>query len=105
LAPADAGLLLGSAVPEITITVDDVAIAVSGVIEVSATVAVRDTATTVQFNAHWHAPERGTKGAAMLHVSGPVDRRELGVRPRRPVDWVVGREVHLEAQLLLQPAW
>jgi polyisoprenoid-binding protein YceI len=89
--------------PEITITVDDVAAAVSGAIAVSATVTVRESAAPVQFSAHWH--DAGPDGVAMLHVSGVVDRRELGVRPRRPVDWIVGREVQLEGRLVLQPAW
>jgi polyisoprenoid-binding protein YceI len=91
--------------PEITITVDDVAMAVSGAIAVSATITVRDGAAPVRFSAHWHAPERAIEDVAMLHVSGLVDRRELGVRPRRPVDWIVGREVRLEGRLVLQPAW
>ena len=89
--------------PEITITVDDVAAAVTGAIAVSATVTVRGCAAPVQFSAHWH--EAGPDGVAMLHVSGVVDRRELGVRPRSPVDWIVGSEVQLEGRLVLQPAW
>jgi polyisoprenoid-binding protein YceI len=88
--------------PEITVTVDDVATAMSGAIAVSASVTVRDTAAPVGLSAHWHAVERGPEGAAMLHVSGVVDRRELGVRPRRPVDWIVGREIQLEGRLALQ---
>lgn len=91
--------------PEITITVEDVAAAVSGTIAVSAMVTVRESAAPVRFSAHWHAAEGGAEGVAMLHVSGLVDRRELGVRPRRPVDWIVGREVQLEGRLVLQPAW
>lgn len=90
--------------PEITIAVEDVATAISGAMAVSATVKVRDAAALVRFSAHWHAMERTTSGRVLLHVSGVVDRRELGVRPRRPVDWIVGREVHLEAQLYLEPA-
>jgi hypothetical protein len=66
---------------------------------------VRESAAPVRFSAHWHAAEGGAEGVAMLHVSGVVDRRELGVRPRRPVDWIVGREVQLEGRLVLQPAW
>jgi len=91
--------------PEITVTVDDVVTAINGAMAVAATVVVRDVTAPVRFSAHWHAAEHTTEGGPMLHVSGVVDRQELGVRPRRPVDWIVGREVHLEAQLRLVPDW
>jgi hypothetical protein len=58
----------------------------------------------VPLTAHWHTSEPADPGAAVLHVAGTVDRRELGVRPRRPVDWIVGRDIHLEAVLHLEPA-
>jgi polyisoprenoid-binding protein YceI len=91
--------------PEITIRVDNVVTAINGAMAVAATVIVGDVTTPVRFSAHWHAPEHPSEGGPMLHVSGVVDRHELGVRPRRPVDWIIGREVHLEAHLRLAPAW
>lgn len=53
----------------------------------------------VPLTAHWHHSE----GGPALHVSGTVDRTKLGVRPRRPVDWIVGRDVQLDAVLHLEP--
>lgn len=63
-------------------------------------VTVRGHDAQVPLTAHWHHSD----GRAVLHVSGTVDSRELGVRPRRPVDWIVGRTIYLDAVLHLEPS-
>jgi polyisoprenoid-binding protein YceI len=86
--------------PEIRVAVERVEPAAGGAMHVAAVLTVRGSDAHVPLTAHWLVPE----GAAVLHVAGVVDRRELGVRPRRPVDWIVGREVHLDAVLQLESA-
>jgi polyisoprenoid-binding protein YceI len=85
--------------PEIQITVEHAERAPNGAVAVLAHFTVRGHDAQVPLTAHWHH----TEGGAVLHASGTVDRRELGVRPRRPVDWIVGRTIYLDAVLHLQP--
>jgi polyisoprenoid-binding protein YceI len=87
--------------PEIRVAVDRVQHAPGEAMVVPSLITVRGVEARVPLTAHWHASD---VGAAVLHVAGTVDRREFGVRPRRPVDWIVGRDVHLEAVLHLEPA-
>ncbi|MBA2567471.1 MAG: YceI family protein [Thermoleophilaceae bacterium] len=91
--------------PEIRIAVERVEHAGGGAMLVPALVTVRGVEAQVPLTAHWHPSEGADLGTAVLHVAGTVDRRELGVRPRRPVDWIVGRELYLDAVLHLKPAW
>lgn len=86
--------------PEIRFDVERVDHAPDGAMAVLAVLALRGDETRVPLTSHWHVSE---PGGAVLHVSGSVDRRELGLRPRRPVDWIVGRDVHLDAVLHLEP--
>ena len=86
--------------PEIRVDVQGVEQAPSGAMIVLTRFAVRGHDAKVPLTAHWHPSD----GGAVLHVSGTVDRRELGVRPRRPVDWIVGRTIHLDAVLDLEPS-
>jgi polyisoprenoid-binding protein YceI len=89
--------------PEIRFDVERVEHARGGAMAVLAVLAICGGETRVPLTAHWHVSERGGSGGAVLHVSGTVDRHELGLRPRRPVDWIVGRQVHLDAVLHLEP--
>jgi polyisoprenoid-binding protein YceI len=91
--------------PEIRIVVDRVERAPGEAIVVPALVTIRGVEARIPLTAHWHASERADLGAAVLHVSGAFDRREFGPRPRRPVDRIVGRDVHLDAVLDLDPGW
>ncbi|MGH2948020.1 MAG: YceI family protein [Solirubrobacteraceae bacterium] len=86
--------------PEIRIAVERVEHAPNGAMVVLALFTVRGHDAQVPLTAHWHH----SQGGAVLHVSGTVDRIKLGVRPRRPVDWIVGRNVHLDAVLHLEPS-
>ncbi len=89
--------------PEIRVAVERVEQAPGEAMHVPALVTVRGVETRMPLIAHWHASERADGNATVLHVAGTVDRRELGVRPRRPVDWIVGRDIHLDAVLPLEP--
>lgn len=61
----------------------------------------------VKLTGHFHGcgpGEQEPSTTVVLHLSGALDRHAFGVRPRRPFDWVVGREVWLEAEITLEPA-
>jgi polyisoprenoid-binding protein YceI len=55
---------------------------------------------------HLHGPSPpvpdGSERVAMLRVWGMLDRHGLGIRARRPFEWIVGREVQIDAKLLLR---
>ncbi len=89
--------------PEIRFDVERVEHAQGGAMVVLAVLTLRGDEARVPLTSHWHVSERGGSGDAVLHVSGTVDRHELGLRPRRPVDWIVGRDVYLDAVLHLEP--
>jgi polyisoprenoid-binding protein YceI len=91
--------------PEIGVVVDRVERAPGAAMVVPALVAIRGVEARIPLTAHWHVSEGGDIGVAVLHVSGTLDRRQFGLRPRRPVDWIIGRDVHLDAVLDLDPGW
>lgn len=41
-------------------------------------------------------------GRPLLHLHGKLDRRELGIRARPPVEWIVGRDVLPDVELALE---
>jgi polyisoprenoid-binding protein YceI len=92
--------------PEIRIGVDSAERASEETITVSAVavVAIRGVEARIPLTAHSHASEGRRYSGRELHVSGTLDRHRFGVRPRRPVEWIVGREVRLDALLHLEPS-
>jgi polyisoprenoid-binding protein YceI len=58
---------------------------------------IRGITRPVQLHGHVHRDGRGMA----LHLHTTLDRHEFGIRPRRPVDWIVGREVHVDALIAL----
>jgi polyisoprenoid-binding protein YceI len=91
--------------PEIRVVADRVERAPGGAMVVPALVTIRGVEARILLTAHWHVSESEDIGVAVLHVSGAFDRRQFGLRPRRPFDWIVGRGVRLEAVLDLDPGW
>jgi polyisoprenoid-binding protein YceI len=89
--------------PEIRFDVERVERPPGGAMVALAVLTLRGDEAHVPLTAHSHVSERGGSAGAVLHVSGTVDRYELGLRPRRPVDWIVGRDVYLDAVLHLEP--
>jgi polyisoprenoid-binding protein YceI len=90
--------------PEIRVGVESAERASEELLTVSAVVTIRGVEARIPLVAHSHASEgRGNRGRA-LHVSGTLDRHRFGIRPRRPVEWIVGREVRLDALVHLEPA-
>ena len=90
--------------PEIRVGVDRAERASEELITVSAVVAIRGIEARIPLTAQPHAQQRRPSGGTVVHVAGTLDRHQFGVRPRRPIEWIVGREVHLDALLQLAPA-
>lgn len=59
---------------------------------------VRGTSGTVELHGHLHPAAT----ASLLHLHGSIDRHAFGIRPRRPLDWIVGREVEVDALVALE---
>lgn len=60
----------------------------------------------VKLTGHLHGSGPGEQEPSttlVLHLTGKIDRHAFAVRPRRPFDWVVGREVRLDAEITLEP--
>lgn len=55
----------------------------------------------VELTGHLHGIE-GAPSRTVLHLQGTLDRHDFGVRARPPVEWIVGRDVHLEVELALE---
>jgi polyisoprenoid-binding protein YceI len=89
--------------PEIRVDVERAERASQGTVTVSAVVAIRGVEARVPLTAHPPAPEGRGPSGNVVHVSGTLDRHRFGIRPRRPVEWIVGREVRLDALLRLEP--
>jgi polyisoprenoid-binding protein YceI len=90
--------------PEIRVSVDSAERASEEAITVSAVVAIRGVEARIPLTAHSHDSEGRRYSGRALHVSGTLDRHRFGIRPRRQVEWIVGRDVRLDALLHLEPA-
>ena len=90
--------------PEIRIGVDRAERGSDETITASAVVAIRGVEARIPLTAHSRAPRGSSHSGRALHVSGTLDRHLFGIRPQRPVEWIVGREVHLDALVHLEPA-
>lgn len=67
---------------------------------------IRGTERPLELRAHAHVthPGQGAGEVVRLHLQGTLDRHEFGVRPPQPFEMIVGGEVQLDAELLLEPA-
>lgn len=88
--------------PQIRITAESLEQGPEGHFEVPAEIEIHGVRKPVRLGGHFHESTDGP--AVRLHLHGVLDRHEFGVRALGPVDWIVGREVHVDVELLLEPA-
>lgn len=69
-----------------------------GALRVPAVLEIRGIRRPVPLIGHVH--EAGD--VFVLLLLGILDRHDVDVRPRRPFEWIVGREVHLDVELVLR---
>ncbi len=86
--------------PQIRITADRVTPSASGGFTVHSQFEVHGERRPVDLDGHLHLNGDVTS----LHLSGVIDRGDFGIRARHPFEMVVGREVHLDVELALEPA-
>ncbi len=84
--------------PTIRFEADNVA-ADDGGLRVQALVTIKGLTRRIELRGHEHADPH----ALRLHVRGELDRHDFDIKPRPPLDSVVGREVQLEALLRFHP--
>lgn len=85
--------------PKIHVTVDAVE-RVDGELRIPASVSIHDLTRAVQLTAHLH--RHGS--AVAIHLKGALDRRAFEIRARRPFEWIVGREVLVDALVTVADA-
>jgi polyisoprenoid-binding protein YceI len=81
----------------IRVKVDNVQLT-DGELQLSAEFTFHGFSEDVPLYGHLHADEP----AAALHLSGSLDRHAFGIRARPPVEWVVGRDVQIDALVALE---
>ena len=81
----------------IHVKVDDVRLADTE-LQAEAQLIVHGTSGPVQLGGHLH--DDGSTGK--LQIQGALDRHSFGVRARPPFDWIVGREVQIDALIALE---
>lgn len=89
--------------PTIEAVVDQVRLHEDGWFAVAASFALHGVERRVDLRGHLHGAPSG-EDAVILHLSATIDRRDFGIRARRPFEWVVAREVRLDAELVLRAA-
>jgi polyisoprenoid-binding protein YceI len=89
--------------PLIRVRVEGIEPHPTGELAVAASFELHGQRRPVELFAHAHATP-GPPEAVLLHVRGTLDRHDFGIRPRLPFEWVVGREVLLDAELQLARA-
>lgn len=87
--------------PQIRVTADSLHFA-GRELRIPATFEIRGATRTVELSGHTHGGAPGE--LLILHLTGVLDRHEFGVRPRQPFEMVVGRQVELDVELVLEPA-
>jgi polyisoprenoid-binding protein YceI len=55
----------------------------------------------IELHGHLHAP--GLSGYTTVHLHGVMDRHDFGIRARQPFEMIVGSEVQLDVELVLEP--
>lgn len=88
--------------PAIEVTVTHVRGHEDGMLVFPAEITLHGVQRRVDLYGHLH-PADGDD-APTLHLGGTIDRRDFGIRARPPFEWVVGRDVRLDAELVLTPA-
>lgn len=91
--------------PEIRASVDSIEPAGDGGLVAVAAFDLHGERGRVELRGHVHQPpDPGGNGAGrlLLHLHGTLDSHDFGIRARRPVDWIVGRDVLLDVELALE---
>lgn len=86
--------------PAIAISANSVTSGPDGELRVPATFDIRGHVRQVELVGHLHA---GRQEELVLHLTGELDRHDVGIRPRQPFETVVGRRVVLDVELVLAP--
>jgi len=89
--------------PRISVDVDQVVPHEDGSFAFPATFALHGVERRVDLSGHLHS-DASEDGVVVLHLSGTIDRRDFGIRARRPFEWIVAREVRIDADIVLSPA-
>ncbi len=82
--------------PTIRFEADNVAADADGGLRVQALVTIKGLTRRIELRGHEHADPH----ALRLHVRGELDRHDFDIKPRPPLDSVVGPEVQLDALLV-----
>lgn len=93
--------------PQIRVVAEDLPAKSGQAIVAPVELEILGTRRIVKLTGHLHSSgpgEQEPSTTVVLHLTGAIDRHDFGVRPRRPFDWVVGREVRLNAEITLEPA-
>jgi polyisoprenoid-binding protein YceI len=91
--------------PEIRARVESIEPADDGGVVAAAVFELHGERGPVELRGHFHeSPDTGHNGAGrlLLHLQGTLDRHEFGIRARPPFEWIVGRDVLLDAELALE---
>lgn len=89
--------------PEIRFRAEAVGAAGGGASHVGGVLEIRGVSVPVELHAHTHGAA-GESGPLRVHLQGTVDRHAFGIRPPQPFEMIVGSEVHLDVELLLERA-
>jgi polyisoprenoid-binding protein YceI len=81
--------------PTISVLVESVRPGDEG-FDATATFTIRGVSAPVELQGHLHG-----KQPVVLRLHGTLDRHTFGIRARRPFEWIVGREVRLDALVVL----
>lgn len=89
--------------PDIRFDVETVESAADGSQRVRGAMEIRGVSVPVELHAHTHGAA-GDGGPVRVHLQGTVDRHDFGIRPPQPFEMIVGSDVHLDVELLLERA-
>jgi polyisoprenoid-binding protein YceI len=87
--------------PEIHFRADAAELTPDDELRVPGTMQIRGISAPVELRAHAHGAA-GAGGPLRLHLRGTFDRHGFGIRPPQPFEMVVGADVHLEVDLVLE---
>lgn len=86
--------------PEIRVSAASIESGADGALRVPGTFELHGERGTVTLTGHAH---EGTD-SVVVHLAGTLDRHAFEIHPRQPFEMIVGREVLLDVELVLEPA-
>lgn len=87
--------------PVIIVSADSLETDPDGGLLVPAIFEIRGQKARVDLAGHHHGGGPGE--LLVLHLSGVLDRAEFGIRARQPFEMVVGKQIELDVELVLEP--